>query len=930
MRFTAAAMLAVSAAATLAAVSPQASRYYEDALARYEKKDRKGAIIQLKNALQGAGDFLPAHLLLGKALLEDGQPAAAEAALSEALRLGAARAEIVLPLATSLVDQGRSALVLSDPRLIPQGLPAEREYRLQLIKSSAAADVGQMREAMALLEAAKKVLPNDPDAWLAEATLHLRGREFARADTALGRAEALTPGSSGAAYLRAQVSHVRGDLKAALAGYDRTLAQAPDHVDALLARAGVLIDQGRYDDARRDVTALRKLAEVDPRGAYLAALLAEKAGDPEAAKTALREVTSFIDPIPIEFLRYRAQTLMVAGLAHYGLGEKEAARPFLEAYKNLDPRSPVSKLLARILLSEGKTELAMQALDEYLRSNPADAQAQALMAGAMMASGHAGRATAIAKSGLQTQDSPALRTALGLSLLGSGQAADAIKELEAAWKKDPSQVAAATALVGLYIQHGERQKGVDLAAKLAGRYPQNAQMQVVLAQARLGERDAAGARVALTRALALDPAHRQAQLQLSRLDAREGKIDAAASRLNAMLAKNDRDAEVLFELAVLKQLQRKPADAQRLLELAVLHGPPADMRPSLALSDLHARAGRPGEALAVVKAMAVKLPSDPKAQIALARVQLATQDRDGARASLGAAAKLAEFDQGLNLEIGLLQVAAGNLDAAAYSLGKSLNGAPDFLPALAALAEVEIRTGRLTDAEAIARRIQQRHPRHALGHTLLGDVSWAKGQRPAAIEYYRQAHKAEPAAGTVAKLAAAYEAEGKAAAAVELLSAWIRANPRDASAKRMLAGAQRRNGDVAGARKTLEPLASAPDADGPLLNEYANLVALLDPKAALPIAERALAAAPGDPFVIDTVGWVAFLNGQSDRALLMLRDARVRKPDHPTIRYHLAAVLARNGKVAEAITELDAALASAPRFEGDAAARDLLKSLRRP
>jgi Tfp pilus assembly protein PilF len=50
-----------------AAAAPEnkASQYYEDALTRYEKHDVKGAIIQLKNALQIDKNMLPVHVLLG-------------------------------------------------------------------------------------------------------------------------------------------------------------------------------------------------------------------------------------------------------------------------------------------------------------------------------------------------------------------------------------------------------------------------------------------------------------------------------------------------------------------------------------------------------------------------------------------------------------------------------------------------------------------------------------------------------------------------------------------------------------------------------------------------------------------------------------------------------------------------------------------------
>jgi cellulose synthase operon protein C len=918
--------LAFVAGAAMAA-DPRASRFYEDALQRYDARDFKGSIIQLKNALEIDRSMLPVHLLMGRALLEDGQPAAAEAALAEALRLGVARAEAVLPLAQSMLDQGRAATVLSDPRFSVPGLPAEPQYRLLLLKSGAAADLGNAREAMSLVDQARKLRPADPDSWLAEVALQIRSRDFERAVIAADRAMALAPGVANVEYQRAQVDHARGDLKGAQAGYSRALARDADHVDALLSRAGLLIDIGRLEEARRDVARLRELTPMDPRAVFLEALLAEKAGDAERARKALQEVTALVDPVPIEYIRYKPQVLMLAGLAHFGLGEREAAKPYLEAYRSLDPRGGVSKLLARILLAEGKVEQAMQALDDYLQAHPQDGQAQALMASALMASGRTSRATQVARSGLQAQENPALRAALGLSLMGGGQLSDAVKELEAAWKQDPRQLQAAAALVGLYIQRGDRQKALDLAQALVQRQPKNSRMQAILAQAKLGNGDAAGARAALEVALQLEPDLRSAQLQIARLDAAQGRFDAAQLRLNGLLVQNDRDAEVLFELAVVAQRRGRSDDAQRLLEQAILHGSPQDMRPSLALADLHLRAGRAPEAVATAKAMAVKVPSEPKAQVAVARMQLAGKDLDGARVSLGVATRLANFDPEVQLEIGLLQIAAGNLDGAAYSLDKSLKGRPDFLPAVAALTEVEVRSGRLDEAETLARGILQKHPQRALGHTLLGDVAWARQQRSAAIERYRQAHRAEPSATSLLKLTAALEIAGKAPAAAELLVAWQRQNPTDLRVSRALAGVQMRRGDNAAARTTLEQLLKAQPTDASLLNELANVLLALDAKAAVPVAERAAAAAPGNPAIIDTLGWVLFNNGQVDRALQLLRDARLRKPDDPTIRYHLAAALAKSGRPAEARAELQAALAASPRFEGDAAARSLLKSL---
>ncbi len=113
--------LAIALASTLAmaAPDPEASRFYEDALQRFEKRDMPGAIVQLKNALKADNKNLAVQVLLGKALLANGEVAAAEVAFNEALRLGVNRAEVVVPLARSLVGQARLAEVVILQRQLP-------------------------------------------------------------------------------------------------------------------------------------------------------------------------------------------------------------------------------------------------------------------------------------------------------------------------------------------------------------------------------------------------------------------------------------------------------------------------------------------------------------------------------------------------------------------------------------------------------------------------------------------------------------------------------------------------------------------------------------------------------------------------------------------------------------------------------------------
>jgi Flp pilus assembly protein TadD len=163
--------------------------------------------------------------------------------------------------------------------------------------------------------------------------------------------------------------------------------------------------------------------------------------------------------------------------------------------------------------------------------------------------------------------------------------------------------------------------------------------------------------------------------------------------------------------------------------------------------------------------------------------------------------------------------------------------------------------------------------------------------------------------------------------ALQLAEQWLKTQPQDLRMRKALADGLARTGSFAQAKASYEAaLKQAPD-DVEALNNLANVQLRLKDPAAVKTAEAALAKAPGNANVVDTLGWALYQNGQTDRALQLLRDARLREPGNPEIRYHLGVVLAQTGRKTEAKDELDAALKAAPAFEGRADAEKLLKTL---
>ena len=920
--------VAQAGGATYAQGNAKAAKFYEDALVRFEKKDIDGAIIQLKNALQIDPSMLPVQLLLGRTLLQNGELVAAEVALIEALRLGVNRAEVVVLLGRAFLAQGKHKLLLEQAQFNPSGLPQPVQIQLHLLRAAASTDLGDPRAAMKAIEDARALDPKSPEAWAAEVPIRIRTRQFREATAAVDKAISLAPNLAEGWYQKGSILHVQGDLPGALAAYDNAVKLDTAHIDARVTRAGILIDLNRAADAAKDVAEVQSQAPAEPRAAYLKAILAERAGDDAASRAALKEVVGMIDPVPMDFIRFRPQLLMLNGLSHFGLNEREKAKQYLEAFQKAHGNSPASKVLAQLYAADSNVDKAIELLEGYLKAQPADGQAMTLLGSALMTKGRYAKATALMQEALRTRDAPEYRTVLGLSLIRGGQQSMGLAELEAVFKKSPLQLDAGTTLIDLYLRNGQAKKAITVAEILIKQAPNNAVFHNLMGMAQAQNGDGKTARVSFEQALKLAPAMTGVALNLARLDIATKAFDSANARLSTLLKADEKNAEAMYEMAVLSDRRGKTDEAKRWLDKANDLSGPREVRWGLALVEFHLRNAQPGPALIAAKKVSAKAPENLQVLMVYARAQLAAGDRVGARSSLAAATRFAEYNAQLQVEIATLQLAANNIDGASYSLDKALAGQSDYLPAMALMGDVELRRGERVKAEKRAREVIAKFPSMAIGHGLLGDIASANGQTAVALASYRRAHQVQPSTLTLLRLFAALAPQDGGKAALQMAEQWIKLHPRDVAVRVAAADAHARAGNFGAARSAYETVLKLTPDDSVVLNNLANVLLRLKDPSALKIAELAVAKAPNNPNSVGTLGWILLQNGQTDRALQLLRDARLREPGNLEVRYYLAAALAKTGRNNEARDELQAALKPGQRFESVAAAQALLQSLK--
>jgi hypothetical protein len=123
-------------------------------------------------------------------------------------------------------------------------------------------------------------------------------------------------------------------------------------------------------------------------------------------------------------------------------------------------------------------------------------------------------------------------------------------------------------------------------------------------------------------------------------------------------------------------------------------------------------------------------------------------------------------------------------------------------------------------------------------------------------------------------------------------------------------------------------LALAPD-NPVALNNMAYLLAgspsSLD--TALTLAQRAIGRAPGNPTIMDTLGWIYLKKNLSDNAIQIYQELAGRFPAEATWRYHLAMALFQKGDKPQARRELRTALRNHPTKAEETKIRNLLSQL---
>lgn len=881
------------------------------------KRDNKGAIIQLKNALQADAGNAQARLMLASVYNDAGDPLSAEKEARKAVSLGVDNQTALPVLARSLIQQSKFEAVLKETGAVT---PAGPEVLTR--RGHAYLGMGRLPEANTEFEAALRLRPKDAAATVGMAQAAALGRDLPLANRLAAQATAEHPSDLDAWMFTGNLERSQGRYDSAAVAYDTALKADPSHGDAHLQKAYLYIEAKKFDAAKAELDLYRKAASGSLLLPYTQALLEYSQGNTAAALEPLQHV--------LKVAPNHLPSLLLAGAVQFKLGAFAQAEQHLSKYLDGDPSNlSARKLLVSTLLKVDRPRDALVALAPALAAKQPDAYVLALAGEASAQNREFAKATAYYEraSALAPELAP-LRTALGLSLLGGGDEARALIELERATAIDAGSLPAGLAVVRTALGLRQFERALAAARGLARTHPDEAEVTLLIANAQLGKGDAAAARATFESAARQRQRYYEPVASLARLDLAERKPEAAKARLLAYLQQDKNNMNAMTALSQLAAAQGQQAEATRWLEQSMAANPDA-VWPALRVIDNYLGSGQQERGLTLARKLHAANPGNAGALEMLGKAQLVVDKPVDALESFSQLTKL-QPDQAPPLYwLARAQAALKNESDAMRSLKKALALTPEFMDAQLALAGLSERAGNLDQALVLARQIQRQEPKSSIGLLLEGDLLVKQNKPVPAMAVYERALALEPDAAVKIKLVNLMAAGGKNKQAEQRLLGWVKAAPDSADGvllRMYLGQIYLAGGQYQPAAEQLESVLVARPNNADAWNNLAYAYQQLGNPGALPAAEKAFALAPANPAVMDTLGWLLVERGDMARGLPLLRKA-AEQDRAADIHYHLAQGLARSGDKAGAKKVLEQLLAGDVNFPKVDGARALLKQL---
>jgi predicted Zn-dependent protease len=393
---------------------------------------------------------------------------------------------------------------------------------------------------------------------------------------------------------------------------------------------------------------------------------------------------------------------------------------------------------------------------------------------------------------------------------------------------------------------------------------------------------------------------------------------AAIVDLRAVLRDQPTAVGVLRALARAQMANGEPESAEETMRRAA-EANPKNQALQLDLARLLAGLGKPEQAQAIVLNLAAESPSDAEILDLEFRVSLKMQDFVTAKSAADAIVALQPKRSAGYFYQGMLAEAHGRTDEALRLYREAYAREPDSAEPLEAEIRLLVSQKRMPEALKHLDEIAAREPANSAVLFLKGNVLAGNAHPAEAQEAFKQAIARSPKWWLpYSGLANTQLASNPALAVATLRNAKTIVDDKDALGLELASLLEHTGKPDEAIVECEEVVRAYPRSETAANNLAMLLVTYRKDEASLDRAKQLTAqfADSGNPYFLDTYGWVRYKRGDSSTSLPALARVVKQLPAQVVVRYHLGMAQALAGKNTEARDNLTQVVNSGERFAG--------------
>jgi Flp pilus assembly protein TadD len=633
------------------------------------------------------------------------------------------------------------------------------------------------------------------------------------------------------------------------------------------------------------------------------------------------------------------------GIIYFDQGRLgEAAQILARAQQLATNNLEVRLKLGTIYLGAGNLKEARDEAGFVLDKNPRDAEAPSLLAEASSTTGEINATRLRLQKMSQTGETAPLEVALGTLSFRQRDLQTAGTYFKGAVKLDPKFSDAYSALGNWYVAQNDLKSAdqayktaADLAPLKSGKALQYAQFKILIgdpdagklllqdivkktpdylpawiasAQLAAAEKKYADGVALLGNVLSRDPQNLEGLLLKGRLELEQGQTVQAINDLEGLAAMFSQVPVVHYQLALAHSANNESDKAIASLNQALKLDPKYADAIQL-LAEIQIRNGNVAPAIVSLQQLTQQQPQIVPARLLLADAYRAQGSLDSAVQIYRELEKASPKNPQFPLLLGTALLQQQNNAGARMGFDQALKLAPDYLPALEQLVNLDLMEKQYADAQ---QRVQQQigqTPKAPALQLLLAQVMVARGDTNQAEGALLKAIELQPdSQQAYLMLAQLYIAANENQKALAELQAAVAKNPNDVTALMLMGMTYEAEKDYGDARDAYEKLLAIAPNNGAAINNLAYLYAenLGQLDKGYQLAHQARDLAPTDPSVADTLGWILYQKGQFSSALNLLRESAAKLNAVPEVQFHLGMTYYLMGDEADARTTFQRAL----------------------